>query len=245
MNRSRLTARVTRVICAVRPIRWTLALLLAAALGTVSFGAPAQNASVNLVRTDIALAAAPESVAIGDLDGRNGKDILVALPASGNVGVLLNNGDGTFAPMQTYTAGPACAGLAVDITLGDVTSPAPGNRLLPDGNLDAYVACAPYVVRLTGDGTGALSNPEAINLGVAQYLGSGTLDMLALMRRPDGNPVPLLVLPACGGQLRPPVVHQLRARSRSARVQHARRYRDRSPSETSTGPTRACRPTRS
>lgn len=56
------------------------------------------------------------------------------------------------------------------------------------------MACAPYVVRLTGDGTGALSNPEAIYLGVAQYLGSGTLDMLALMRRPDGNPAPLLVL---------------------------------------------------
>ena len=75
MNRSSLAARVTCVICAVRPIRWTLALLLAAALGTVSFGARAQNASVSLVRTDIALAAAPESVAIGDLDGRNGKDI--------------------------------------------------------------------------------------------------------------------------------------------------------------------------
>ena len=42
--------------------------------------------------------------------------------------------------------------LAVDITLGDVTTPAPGNRLLPDGKLDAYVACTPYVVRLTGDG---------------------------------------------------------------------------------------------
>ena len=82
----------------------------------------------------------------------------------------------------------------MDITLGDVTQPAPGNRLLPDGKLDAYVACTPYVVRLTGDGTGALNNPEAINLGLQQYLGSATLDMLALMRRPDGNPAPLLVL---------------------------------------------------
>jgi hemolysin type calcium-binding protein/VCBS repeat protein len=107
--------------------------------------------------------------------------------------VLLNNGDGTFASMQPYTAGSSCAGLAVDITLGDVTQPAPGNRLQPDGKLDAYVACAPYVVRLTGDGAGALGNPEAINLGVQNYEGSATLDMLTLMRRPDGNPAPLLV----------------------------------------------------
>jgi hypothetical protein len=89
-----------------RPIRGTLALLLGAALCAIPLGASAASASVSLVRTDIALAAAPESVAIGDLDGRNGKDIVVALPASGDVGVLLDNGDGTFAPMQTNTAGP-------------------------------------------------------------------------------------------------------------------------------------------
>jgi RTX calcium-binding nonapeptide repeat (4 copies)/FG-GAP-like repeat len=149
---------------------------------------------VSLQRTDVALPAAPDSVAIGDVDGRHGKDIVLALSSPGSVGVMLNNGDGTFAALQQYTAGPHCAGLAVDITLGDVTQPAPGPRLQPDGKLDAYVACTPYVVRLTGDGTGALRNPEAINLGVQQYLGAATLDMLTLMRRPDGNPVPLLVL---------------------------------------------------
>ena len=137
--------------------------------------------------------AAPESVALGDLDGQNGKDIVVALPASGGVGVMLNNGDGTFAPLQQYTAGAACAGLAVDITLGDVTTPAPGDRLQPDGKLDAYVACTPNVVRLTGDGAGALTNPEPFNLGVRSTSAPQTLDMLTLMRRPDGNPVPLLV----------------------------------------------------
>ena len=118
----------------------------------------------------------------------------MALSSPGRVGVLLNHGDGTFAAMQQYTAGPECAGLAVDVTLGDVTQPAPGNRLLPDGKLDAYVACTPNVVRLTGDGAGALGNPEPFNLSLQQYLGAGTLDMLTLMRRPDGNPVPLLVL---------------------------------------------------
>ena len=170
--------------------RWTLAVLLASGvLGVVPAGA-----TVSFDRTDVALSAAPDSVAIGDLDGRHGKDIAVALTAPGSVGVMLNNGDGTFAPMQEYSAGPRCAKLAVDITLGDVTQPAPGDRLQPDGKLDAYVACAPYVVRLTGDGAGGLTNPEAFDLGVQQYLGSATLDMLTLMRRPDGNPVPLLVL---------------------------------------------------
>ena len=162
-------------------------LILGAALG----GVPA-SASVSLVRTDVTVPGAPDSVALGDLDGRNGPDIAIALPALGSVGVMLNNGDGTLAAIEQYTGGPNCAGTAVDITLGDVTRPT-GNRLLPDGNLDAYVACTPYVVRLTGDGTGALGAPEPFNLGVQQYLGADTLDMLELIRRPDDNPAPLLL----------------------------------------------------
>jgi hypothetical protein len=163
-------------------------------LGATLGGAPA-GAAVNLQRADIALPGAPDSVALGDLDGVHGDDIAIAFPALGGVGVMLNNGDGTFAALQQYTAGPHCAGLtgAVDVTLGDVTQPAPGNRLQPDGKLDAYVACTPYVVRLTGDGMGALGNPEPFNVGIPAYLGAGTLDMLALVRRPDANPAPLLL----------------------------------------------------
>ena len=166
-------------------------MLLGATLG----GAPA-GAAVNLQRADIALPGAPDSVALGDLDGLHGKDIVIAFPGLGSVGVMLNNGDGTFGALKTYPVGPEClvvgAG-AVDITLGDVTQPAPGNRLIPDGKLDAYVACTPYVVRLTGNGAGALGNPEPFNVGLPAYLGAGTLDMLALVRRPDANPAPLLV----------------------------------------------------
>jgi hypothetical protein len=114
-------------------------MLLGAALG----GVPAASAAVSLQRTDVTLPAQPDSVAIGDLDGKQGKDIIVGLWSPGKVGVMLNRGDGTFAAMQLYTAGPQCAGLAEDVTLGDVTQPAPGNRLLPDGKLDAYVACTP------------------------------------------------------------------------------------------------------
>lgn len=162
-------------------------------LGAALVGVPTAGASVSFDRTDVPLAAAPDSVAIGDLDGVHGKDIVVGLWSPGSVGVMLNNGDGTFAAMQPYTAGAQCAGVAEDVTLGDVTQPTPGNRLQQDGKLDAYVACTPYVVRLTGDGAGALGNPEPINLGLQQYLGSATIDMLALMRRPDGNQVPLLI----------------------------------------------------
>jgi Ca2+-binding RTX toxin-like protein len=117
---------------------------------------------------------------------------VIAFPALGSVGVMLNNGDGTFAAVQQYTGGPNCVNAAVDVTLGDVTQPT-GNPLLPDGKLDAYIACTPFVVRLRGNGAGGFDAPEAFNLGVAPYLGSGTPDMLALTRRPDGNPVPLLV----------------------------------------------------
>ena len=168
--------------------RWTPAVLVGASL----VGVPAAHADVGFDRLDVAVPAAPDSVALGDFDGVRGKDIAVALVAPGSVGVMLNNGDGTFGALKQYTAGPGCAGNVIDITLGDVTGP--GGSLVPDGKLDAYVACTPNVVRLAGDGTGALGAPQAFNLGVVPNLGPGTGDVLALMRRPNGNPAPLLVL---------------------------------------------------
>ena len=110
-------------------------MLLGAALGGVS----AAQGAVSFQRTDIPIAA-PASVTIGDLDGKNGKDIVVALSAPGSVGVLLNKGNGTFAAMKTSSAGPGCAGNLLDVTLGYLT-PLPS-----DGKLDAYVACRPNVV---------------------------------------------------------------------------------------------------
>ena len=116
---------------------------------------------------------------------------------------------------------------------------------MPDGKLDAYVACTPYVVRLTGDGTGALGNPEPINLGVQQYLGPATLDLLALMRRPDGNPAPLLVLQhgvgSFGRELC--ISYELDRRGSSSATTHRCRARSRSATSTAAWP--ACRPTRS
>ncbi len=74
-----------------------------------------------------------------DVPGRNvhGKDVVVALPQPGMVGVMLNRGDGTFGALQQHFAGPACVGLAIEVELGDVTSPA--GSFVQDGKLDAYV----------------------------------------------------------------------------------------------------------
>jgi hypothetical protein len=184
-----------------RLCRWTLAVLLGAALG----GSPA-SADVNFARDDIAIPTPPMSVALGDLDGVHGKDIVIALWQPGKVGVMLNHGDGTFGALQQYSAGPECVGKAVEVELGDVTSPA--GFFVQDGKLDAYVTCTPYVVRLTGDGTGALGSPLAIQMYLPPYLGTPTIDFLALVRRPDGNPAPLLAL---GRELRARAVRQLRA----------------------------------
>src|SRR5215210_3561115 len=89
----------------------TLALLLAGVLGPAGAAA-----SVSFQRTDVAMPAQPDSVAIGDLDGVHGKDIAVGLWFPGSIGVMLNRGDGTFAPLQAYTAGEECAEKAEDVT---------------------------------------------------------------------------------------------------------------------------------
>ena len=107
------------------------------------------------------------------------------------MGVLLNNGDGTFGALKLYSGGPKCLGQAIEVELGDVTGPV--GAFVPDGKLDAYVTCTPYVVRLTGDGTGALGSAMAFQLYLPPYLGSASIDFIALVRRPDGNPTP----PSC------------------------------------------------
>ena len=176
-------------------------------LGAVLGGAPAADAAVNFQRTDIPLSGAPGSVAIGDLDGRNGKDIVVALPAAGGVGVLLNNGDGTFGALQPYLAGPQCLGQAVEVELGDVTGPA--GPFAGDGKLDAYVTCSPYVVRLTGDGTGALGGADGVPALSPAVPGLGH-DRLPRSRAAPGRQSRSAARAAARGrQLRAPAVHQL------------------------------------
>jgi uncharacterized protein (DUF2141 family) len=89
------------------------------------------------------------SVALGDLNGDGKLDIVVAdacfngLCGTGNVGVLLGNGDGTFRSVVVYNPG----GSPSSVALADVNG---------DGNLDVVVANLTTVAVLLGNGDGTL-----------------------------------------------------------------------------------------
>ncbi len=55
----------------------------------------------------------PRSAALGDLDGVNGPDLAVAHWSSGDVSVLLDQGDGTFAAAVAYAVGFGAVSVAI------------------------------------------------------------------------------------------------------------------------------------
>src|SRR5438045_415056 len=92
-------------------MRRGMALTAALMVGVAGAMAPAvASAGVfSFTRTDILLESylsGLDSVAVADLDGKDGPDIIVlSLTAGaglGTVNVLLNNGDGTFAPAKAF-----------------------------------------------------------------------------------------------------------------------------------------------
>ncbi len=117
--------------------------LLLAVLATVMALPATAHAAFSFTRTDVAVPAGPASLAIADVDGKNGPDIVATLykPTDAKIAVLLNKGDGTFAGPTYYAA---CDG-AYDTEIGDVTTT--GNDLAQDGKLDVATACFPDVGR--------------------------------------------------------------------------------------------------
>jgi hypothetical protein len=123
-----------------------------------------------------------ESVAAGNLRGFGIQDIVVGGSCcAGLVGVLLNNGDGTF--QKVLIAATTAIGQASSIALADVNG---------DGALDAVAAGNPGVAVLLGDGAGSLlpdlvwygSSGQGGGVGVtpngiamADFNGDGSLDL--------------------------------------------------------------------
>jgi hypothetical protein len=134
-----------------------------------------------------------EDVAVGDVDGVNGPDIVTAY-AEGGIGVQLNDGHGHFGAPHMYATG--CDTKQVE--LADVG--APPSSIFADGHLDAVISCS-YgggetieLGRMFGDGGGGFSAP--VMFPESNY---GSFNGLALshqgfalveFRGPTGPPVP-------------------------------------------------------
>lgn len=121
----------------------------AAASGDASFSSTALDATGSEL----------EDIAVGDLDGHNGSDLVTSYKVGG-IGVHLNDGSGRFGPEHLYATG--CKVPQVEV--GDVGDPSGGS--LPDGHLDVAFSCevsenqVKYLGRMFGDGSGHLSAPQ-------------------------------------------------------------------------------------
>ena len=171
-------------------MRATTVILMAAA--AVCLGATGvAGAAVSFQRTDIDTTYQLNDLAVGDLDGRNGPDIVVAL-VGGGLHVRLNNGDGTFGAL---IGAPSCD--ARQVLIGDVTTT--GADLAADGHPDAVVVCSDGTpARLAGDGAGHFGTQNAsLALRNSGLLSDGQ-ETIALARwRAPGLP-PVLIYTAHG-----------------------------------------------
>ena len=130
-------------------------------------GVARADAAVNLQRTDYALATPQSAMAVGDVDGKNGPDLVAVSGTANTLTVLLNHGDGTFGDPVSSLLPSGCG--PVQVQLYDFEGAA-GPGTAPDGHLDALVACASsgYLVSLAGNGDGSF--------GAAQTLPSPNLN---------------------------------------------------------------------
>jgi hypothetical protein len=93
------------------------------------------------------------NIAIGDLDGQNGNDVVV-LGYGGDLSIFLNDGHGGFQPGQ-HISGGCTNGDAAGVAIGQFTS---------DTTPDLLVACTDAVndgfLRYQGNGDGTFKDPE-------------------------------------------------------------------------------------
>jgi hypothetical protein len=153
----------------------------------------AASAEVSFQTTTLEPAGFVEDVAVGDVDGVNGPDIVTAY-SEGGIGVQLNDGHGHFGPTHMYATG--CE--TDQVELADVG--APPSSIFPDGHLDAVISCSfgggetIELGRMFGDGGGGFSAP--VLFPESSYGSFNGLSLshqgfaLVEFRGPTGPPVP-------------------------------------------------------
>ena len=117
--------------------------------------------------TDFAVGISPESVAIGDLNGDNNRDLAVANYDSDTVSVLLGDGTGSFGPRSSFDVGSATE--PTSVAIGDLNG---------DNNLDLAVAGWQDVAILLGNGTGSFGAATHFDVGSLPH--SNLLESVAI-----------------------------------------------------------------
>src|SRR5262245_20458086 len=124
---------------------WLLAVFLT---GLLSLGHPTAGLAVEFASpVSYPVGASPKAVVVADFNGDGKPDIAVANAGSGNVSILIGNGDGTFRPALTFDTGVGYTSIAVS----DVNN---------DGVPDLAVWAVPGSLSiLLGSGDGSLQAP--------------------------------------------------------------------------------------
>ena len=130
--------------------------------------------------TTYATGSAPNSVAVADLNGDGKPDLVVANAGDNTVGVLPNNGDGTFAPQVTYATGS----IPSSVAMADVNG---------DGKTDLVVA------NFGDDTVSVLDNNSNGNFAGQLYSGDFT-DQLYTLVEPTTTAVASSLSPSTYGQ---------------------------------------------
>jgi hypothetical protein len=161
------------------------------------------EARIHFAKTPLSAGGTPLSVAVGNLDGKKGPDLVTGLYENA-VSVRLNHGNGTFSKAKLYPTG--CPVFQVE--LGDVTSN--GTNLRQDGKLDAALLCVfnsgdlKILGRLKGNGRGAFgSNVLSSGLNPGAFWSNQQPQTFTLARMRKSGP-PVLILPRGGSRLGPP-----------------------------------------
>jgi Ca2+-binding RTX toxin-like protein len=117
---------------------------------------------VTFQRTDTPLDAAPDSIAVANLDETQGADVLLGFydnsgSTPSKIGVFLNKGNATFnAPIQY----DSCL-YGADVHTTDVNV---------DGHQDAVEACFGPLARMFGNGAGVLAAPQTFSFGTRGHV---------------------------------------------------------------------------
>jgi uncharacterized repeat protein (TIGR01451 family) len=135
-------------------------------------GNPAHVAAIDFAAAkSYPVGTSPRGVAVGDFNGDGKLDVAVANTGSGNVSILLGNGDGTFQPAVNFSTGNS----PTTVAMGDFNG---------DGKLDLALfqpgmnGLAGNVSVLLGNGDGTFQTPKTLALDAgASVMGAADFNL--------------------------------------------------------------------